>query len=95
MTRAGLFETRREPGQWAGRSGGFSVSVRDSGVRFRFGKGAGHCVQGNEKATIIDVGNISITTQRGCVPGRRVQVRPVATADSDRRYLLRARLVGW
>jgi hypothetical protein len=63
ITGAGLFEPRREPGHWAGRSAGFSVPVTD-GVRFRLGKSAGHYVQGNEKPTIIDQGDVSFTTQR-------------------------------
>ena len=50
-------------GHWSGRSAGFSVPVTD-GIRFRVGKSAGTYVQGQEKPTIIDTGDISFTTQR-------------------------------
>ncbi len=63
ITNGGLFEPRREPGHWAGRSAGFSVPVAD-GIRFRVGKSAGTYEQGAEKPTIIDTGDISFTTQR-------------------------------
>jgi Protein of unknown function (DUF2510) len=63
MSGGGLFEPRRESGHWTGRSAGFSVPVTD-GIRFRVGKSAGTYVQGQEKATIIDTGGISFTTQR-------------------------------
>ena len=63
MSGGGLFEPRREGGHWTGRSAGFSVPVTD-GIRFRVGKSAGTYVQGQEKATIIDTGGISFTTQR-------------------------------
>jgi hypothetical protein len=63
ITGAGLFEPRREPGHWSGRSGGFSVPVGD-GIRLRIGKSAGTYVQGDETPTIIDHGNVSFTTQR-------------------------------
>ena len=63
MSGGGLFEPRRERGHWSGRSAGFSVPVAD-GIRFRVGKSAGTYVQGQEKPTIIDTGDISFTTQR-------------------------------
>ena len=63
MSDGGLFEPRRERGHWSGRSAGFSVPVTD-GIRFRVGKSAGTYVQGQEKPTIIDTGDISFTTQR-------------------------------
>jgi Protein of unknown function (DUF2510) len=63
MTGVGLFEPRREPGHWSGRSAGFSVPVTD-GIRFRIGKSAGTFVQGNETPTVVDAGNVSFTTQR-------------------------------
>ena len=63
MSGGGLFEPRRERGHWSGRSAGFSVPVTD-GIRFRVGKSAGTYVQGQEKPTIIDTGDISFTTQR-------------------------------
>jgi Protein of unknown function (DUF2510) len=60
---AGLFEPRREPGHWSGRSAGFSVPVAD-GIRFRVGKSAGTYVQGQEEPTVIDSGEVSFTSQR-------------------------------
>jgi hypothetical protein len=63
ITGAGLFEPRREPGHWQGRSAGFSVPVGD-GIRLRIGKSAGTYVQGDETPTIIDHGDVSFTTQR-------------------------------
>ena len=63
ITDAGLFEPRREPGHWSGRSAGFSVPVGD-GIRMRIGKSAGTYVQGDETPTIIDHGDVSFTTQR-------------------------------
>ncbi len=70
MTSVGLFEPRRGPGHWSGRSAGFSVPVTD-GIRFRIGKSAGTYVQGNETPTVIDSGDISFTTQRVVFQGRR------------------------
>jgi Protein of unknown function (DUF2510) len=64
ITGAGLFEPRREAGQWEGRSAGVSVPVGDTGLRVRIGKSAGTYVQGAEKPTIIDTGNASVTTER-------------------------------
>jgi hypothetical protein len=63
MQGAGLFEPRRLPGHWDGRSAGVSVPVVD-GIRVRFGKSAGTYVQGDETPTVIDQGDASITTQR-------------------------------
>src|SRR5271166_2193368 len=54
----GLFEPRRGPGRWAGRSAGFSIPLGERGVRFRVGKTAGKFVQGAESATIIDQGTV-------------------------------------
>jgi hypothetical protein len=41
------------------------------GVRFRVGKSAGTYVQGNEKAMVIDRGNVSFTTQRAVFQGSK------------------------
>ncbi len=60
----GLFEPRRGPGHYSGRSAGVSVPVPDTRLRVRVGKSAGTFVQGAETPTLIDTGNISITTQR-------------------------------
>ena len=60
---AGLFEARRGPGQWQGRSSGVSVPV-GLGVRFRVGQSRGHYVQGAETPTIIDTGTVTFTDHR-------------------------------
>jgi hypothetical protein len=70
-TGTGLFEPRREPGHWAGRSAGFSVPLGKSGIRYRVGKSAGSHVQGEEKPTIIDRGDTSFTTQRVVFQGTK------------------------
>jgi hypothetical protein len=64
ISGAGLFEPRREPGHWSGRSAGVSVPVPDTRLRVRVGKSAGTYVQGDEVPTVIDQGNASITTER-------------------------------
>jgi Protein of unknown function (DUF2510) len=61
---AGLFEPRRGPGHWEGRSAGVSVPVPDTRLRVRVGTSAGTYVQGAETPTTIDTGNVSITTER-------------------------------
>ncbi len=61
---AGLFEPRREPGHWSGRSAGVSVPVGDTRLRVRLGRSAGTYVQGVEKPTLIDTGKASVTTER-------------------------------
>jgi Protein of unknown function (DUF2510) len=70
IVNGGLFEPRREPGHWSGQSAGFSVPVVD-GIRFRIGKSGGTYVQGAEKPTIIDQGEISFTTQRAVFLGAK------------------------
>jgi hypothetical protein len=60
---AGLFETRRGPGEWAGRSSGVSVPA-GLGMRVRVGQSHGHYVQGTEQPTIIDSGTVTITDRR-------------------------------
>jgi hypothetical protein len=70
MTGAGLFEPRREPGHWQGRSAGFSVPVGD-GIRMRIGKSAGTYVEGDETPTIIDHGDVSFTTERVVFQGAK------------------------
>jgi hypothetical protein len=71
LTGGGLFEPRREPGHWSGRSAGVSVPTGVAGIRVRVGKSAGTYVQGEEKPTIIDSGNASITTQRVVFQGNK------------------------
>ena len=67
---AGLFETRRGPGHWQGRSSGISVPV-GGGVRIRTGASRGHYVQGSEAPTIIDTGTVTITSRRVVFTGPR------------------------
>jgi hypothetical protein len=70
MRNGGLFEPRREPGHWSGRSSAVSVLVTD-GIRLRIGKSGGRYVQGEEKPTAIDTGEISVTTQRVVFQGSK------------------------
>ncbi len=58
-----LIEPRRLPGQWEGRSQGFSIPIT-SGIRYRIGSTKGHYVQGDETPTPIDTGTVTITDQR-------------------------------
>ncbi|HUJ67216.1 MAG TPA: hypothetical protein VLX59_16845, partial [Acidimicrobiales bacterium] len=51
ISGAGLFEPRREPGHWSGRSAGVSVPVPDTRLRVRVGKSAGTYIQGDEVPT--------------------------------------------
>ncbi|HET9076456.1 MAG TPA: DUF2510 domain-containing protein [Acidimicrobiales bacterium] len=67
---AGLFETRRGPGQWSGRSSGVSVPV-GMGVRLRVGQSRGHYVQGQEAPTVIDTGTVTFTSGRVVFLGAR------------------------
>jgi hypothetical protein len=71
ISGAGLYEPRRGPGHWSGQSAGFSIPVGEHGYRFRVGKTAGHYVQGDEKPTIIDQGDASITTSRVVFQGAK------------------------
>jgi hypothetical protein len=64
LAGAGLFEPRRQPGHWTGRSAGVSVPVPDTRLRVRVGKSAGTFVQGAETPTVIDTGDASITSER-------------------------------
>ncbi len=67
----GLFEPRRGPGHWSGRSAGVSIPVPETRLRVRVGKSAGTFVQGAESPTVIDTGNGSITTQRVVFQGEK------------------------
>jgi hypothetical protein len=64
ITGCGLFEPRREPGHWSGRSAGVSVPVGDTGLRVRLGQSRGTYIQGAETPTVIDTGSGSVTTKR-------------------------------
>jgi hypothetical protein len=67
---AGLFEPRRGPGHWAGRSTGVSVAT-GGGTRFRIGATRGHYVQGAETPTTIDTGTVTFTDRRIVFLGAR------------------------
>jgi hypothetical protein len=71
LTGGGLFEPRREPGHWSGRSAGVSVPTGVAGIRVRVGRSAGTFVQGAETPTVIDTGNASITSQRVVFQGEK------------------------
>ena|GEM_PF-2413858 len=66
----GLFEPRRGPGHYQGRSAGVSVPVGGR-LRVRLGQSAGTFVQGDENPTLIDTGNVSITAQRVVFQGEK------------------------
>lgn len=69
-----LIEDRRGPGQWQGRSSGFSVPVATIGghsVRYHVGGSKGHYVQGTPTPTAIDTGDFVITNQRLLFVGRK------------------------
>jgi hypothetical protein len=62
---AGFVEPKRAPGQWAGRSSGYSFRVA-KGVSYRIGASKGRYVQGEETPTVTDTGLFVVTNQR-CV----------------------------
>jgi hypothetical protein len=67
ISDAALVEDRRGPGQWQGRSSGFSIPVASLGghsVRYRVGSSRGHFVTGAPVATAIDMGTLFVTNQR-------------------------------
>src|SRR5690242_20322674 len=64
VTGVALVELRRGPGQWQGRSSGFSVPVASIGgrsIRYHIGATKGHYVQGTPHPTPIDTGTLFIT----------------------------------
>lgn len=70
IDRSGLFEARRGPSQWAGRSSGVSVPV-GLGIRVRMGQSRGHYVQGAETPTVIDTGTVTFTDRRVVFLGQK------------------------
>jgi len=64
----GLVESRRGKGHYQGGSSGFSFRVA-KGVNYRIGATKGTFVQGEEKLTPIDSGNLVVTTQRAVFLG--------------------------
>jgi hypothetical protein len=64
MRGAALLEPRRGPGHWTGGSAGVSIPTGIEGIRLRFGKTRGTFQAGEEKPTLIDQGDATITTER-------------------------------
>jgi hypothetical protein len=74
VTGAALVEDRRGPGQWQGRSSGFSIPVGSIGgrsIRYRTGQSRGHFVQGAPAPTAIDTGNVIVTNRRVVFQGAK------------------------
>jgi hypothetical protein len=70
VPNAALVEPRRAPGQWVGRSSGWSFRVA-RGVYYRVGASRGSYVPGPELQTVIDYGTATITNQRMTFQGGR------------------------
>lgn len=69
-----LIEDRRGPGEWKGRSQGFSIPVGSIGgrsVRYRVGASRGHYVSGSPVATAVDTGAVFVTNRRVVFRGKR------------------------
>ncbi|MHB8490241.1 MAG: hypothetical protein ACYDCS_14440 [Candidatus Dormibacteria bacterium] len=69
-----LVEDRRGPGEWKGRSQGFSIpvaSIHGRSIRYRVGSSRGHFQQGSPAPTAIDVGMAFITNRRLIFRGAR------------------------
>lgn len=74
VTGTALVEERKGPGQWKGRSQGFSIpigSVHGRSVRYRVGSTRGHLVQGAPVPTAIDRGTVYVTNQRVIFQGAK------------------------
>jgi hypothetical protein len=76
LTVAGtaLVGERRAPGQWKGKSQGFSIPVASIGgrsIRYRTGTTRGHFVQGAMVPTAVDVGTVFVTNQRVIFEGKK------------------------
>jgi len=67
---AALIEPRRLPGQWSGRSQGFSIPIY-KGIRYRVGASRGNFQQGAEVPTPIDTGTVLISDQRVVFAGSK------------------------
>jgi hypothetical protein len=70
VSNAALVEPRRAPGQWVGRSSGWSFRVA-RGVYYRVGASRGTYVPGQEQQTVVDYGTATITNQRATFQGGR------------------------
>ncbi len=73
-TSVALVEDRRGPGEWKGRSQGFSIpvaSIHGRSIRYRVGSSRGHFVQGSPAPSAIDVGTAYITNKRVVFQGAK------------------------
>jgi len=69
---AALVEPRRGPGHWEGRSQGVSVRVPGTrSMRYRVGASRGQYVQGAERPTPIDNGELVVTDHRAVFLGQQ------------------------
>ncbi len=65
-----LHESKRQAGQFVGRSQGVSIPLGHSGIRYRTGVTKGTFVQGNEIQTTVDTGIVILSTTRILFTGR-------------------------
>ena len=71
---AALVGERRLPGQWKGKSQGFSIPVGSIGgrsIRYRTGTSRGHLVQGAVVPAAVDTGTVFVTNQRVIFQGKK------------------------
>jgi hypothetical protein len=74
VSGAALVEDRRGPGQWQGRSSGFSFPIASVGgrsIRYRTGQTRGHFVHGGPVPTAIDTGSMLVTNRRVVFQGAK------------------------
>jgi hypothetical protein len=74
VSNVALVEDRRGPGEWKGRSQGFSIpvaSIHGRSIRYRVGSSRGHFQQGAPTPTAIDMGTAFITNRRMVFQGAR------------------------
>jgi hypothetical protein len=67
---ASLIESRHAPGHYQGGSQGFSFHVM-KGVTYRVGANRGTFTEGPETPSVIDVGNVVITSKRAVFLGQK------------------------
>jgi hypothetical protein len=74
VANVALVEDRRGPGEWKGRSQGFSIpvaSIHARSIRYRVGSSRGHFQQGAPTPTAIDMGTAFITNKRMVFQGAK------------------------
>jgi hypothetical protein len=74
VTNSALMGEQRAPGQWKGKSQGFSIPVASIGgrsIRYRTGTSRGHFVQGSMVPAAVDTGTVFITNQRVIFEGKK------------------------